>query len=348
MISYLVKFSRKKRNMWEWLVFFCRQYSSYNTTTVMKWLRSFPPWSSPTAGTIMARGLCWKQNHYILPVQNMLVFLPPVYLSAKKLKLLWHSFPKRWKMRQKAPKAATRNFEILSPVLWMEMGVHHWLPPWNHPSRRALKKPVSKKQECGSEAEPDTSFLVRVSSQCLVLLTCIWVVGVQQRARRDGAVIQLAEGPKYPRSAQAESHFVLQSLKGAYKAGAASRREPTACVPKVKVKSLSRVWLFATPWTVAYQALPSMGFSRQEYWGGLPFPSPGDLSNSGIEPGSPTLQADVLTSEPLGIPCVPEETIYQRLCPEVTNWRSSGKPRGVRVPKKGELIAHKKQKWQGL
>ena len=41
---------------------------------------------------------------------------------------------------------------------------------------------------------------------------------------------------------------------------------------KVKVKSLSRVWLFATPWTVAYQALPSMGFSRQEYWSGLPFP----------------------------------------------------------------------------
>ena len=57
---------------------------------------------------------------------------------------------------------------------------------------------------------------------------------------------------------------------------------------KVKVKSLSCVRLFATPWTVAYQAYPSMGFSRQEYWSGLPFPSPGDLPNSGIEPGSPT------------------------------------------------------------
>ena len=53
---------------------------------------------------------------------------------------------------------------------------------------------------------------------------------------------------------------------------------------KVKVKSLSRVQLFATPWTVAYQAPPSMGFSRQEYWSGLPFPSPGDLLNPGIEP----------------------------------------------------------------
>ena len=55
------------------------------------------------------------------------------------------------------------------------------------------------------------------------------------------------------------------------------------------VKSLSHVWLFATPWSVAYQAPPSMGFSRQEYWSGLPFPSPGDLPNPGVEPRFPTL-----------------------------------------------------------
>ena len=48
----------------------------------------------------------------------------------------------------------------------------------------------------------------------------------------------------------------------------------------------------------AYQAPPSMGFSRQEYWSGLPFPSPGDLPDPGIEPRSPTLQADALPSEP--------------------------------------------------
>ena len=68
----------------------------------------------------------------------------------------------------------------------------------------------------------------------------------------------------------------------------------------VKVKSLSRVRFFATAWTVAYQASLSMGFSRQEYWSGLPFPSPGDLPNAGIKPGSPTLQADALPSEPPG------------------------------------------------
>ena len=55
---------------------------------------------------------------------------------------------------------------------------------------------------------------------------------------------------------------------------------------KVKVKSLSRVQQFATPWAIAYQIPPSMGFSRQECWSGLPFPSPGDLPNPGIEPGS--------------------------------------------------------------
>ena len=65
---------------------------------------------------------------------------------------------------------------------------------------------------------------------------------------------------------------------------------------------LSHVRLFATPWTVAHQAPPSMGFSRQEYWSGLPFPSPGDLPDPGIEPRSPSLQADALPSEPPGKP----------------------------------------------
>ena len=71
---------------------------------------------------------------------------------------------------------------------------------------------------------------------------------------------------------------------------------------KVKVKSLSRVRLFATPWTVAYQAPPSMAFSRQECWSGLPFPPPGDLPDPETEPGSRALQADALPSEPPGKP----------------------------------------------
>ena len=58
------------------------------------------------------------------------------------------------------------------------------------------------------------------------------------------------------------------------------------------------VLLSATLWTVVYQAPPSMGFFRQGYWSGLLFPPPGDLPNPGIEPRSPTLQADALTSAP--------------------------------------------------
>ena len=69
------------------------------------------------------------------------------------------------------------------------------------------------------------------------------------------------------------------------------------------MKSLSSFPLLATPWTVAYQAPLSVGFSRQEYWSGLPFPSPGeDLPNPGIEPRSPALQADSLPSKPSGKP----------------------------------------------
>ena len=61
-----------------------------------------------------------------------------------------------------------------------------------------------------------------------------------------------------------------------------------------RVKSISRVRLLATPWTEAYQAPLSMGLSRQEYQRGVPFPSPGDLPDPGIDPGSPVLQTDAL------------------------------------------------------
>ena len=64
------------------------------------------------------------------------------------------------------------------------------------------------------------------------------------------------------------------------------------------------VRLFATPWTAGYQASRSMGFSRQEYWSGVPFPSPGDLPHPGIDPRAPALQADALPSEE------PEKPIY--------------------------------------
>ena len=67
------------------------------------------------------------------------------------------------------------------------------------------------------------------------------------------------------------------------------------------MKSLSLVRLFGTPWTVAYDAPPSMGFPRQEYWNGLSIPSPVDLLDPGMELGSPALQADSLPTEISGM-----------------------------------------------
>ena len=65
-----------------------------------------------------------------------------------------------------------------------------------------------------------------------------------------------------------------------------------------------------TPWTIACQAPLSMGFSRQKYWSGLPFPPPEDLPNPGIEPRSPALQADSLVSEPPGKPVSTVMDVY--------------------------------------
>ena len=96
---------------------------------------------------------------------------------------------------------------------------------------------------------------------------------------------------------------------------------------KVKVKLLSRVRLFATPWTVACQAALSIGFSRQEYWSGVPLPSPGDVPNPGIEPRSPTLQADAITSELPGKiwegvhkGCILSPCLFNISCFEMPGW----------------------------
>ena len=81
--------------------------------------------------------------------------------------------------------------------------------------------------------------------------------------------------------------------------------------PKKEVRSFSRVQLFGTPWTVACQAPVSMGFFRQEYGSGLPFPFPGNLPNPGIKPRSPALQADSLQSEPPGKFISPRSPAYR-------------------------------------
>ena len=76
------------------------------------------------------------------------------------------------------------------------------------------------------------------------------------------------------------------------------RKDYKALTTSKSVKLLSRAQLFVTPWSVAHHAPPSMGFSRQEYWSGLPFLSPGDLADPGIEPASPAVAGGVFTTEP--------------------------------------------------
>ena len=90
----------------------------------------------------------------------------------------------------------------------------------------------------------------------------------------------------------------------------------------VVVQLLNRVQLFVTPWTIAYQAPPSQEFPRQEYWNGLPFPSPGDLPDPGIEPTSPAWQVDSLPLNQLGNPY--PHTLYNKkttpMAPEQCTW----------------------------
>ena len=99
----------------------------------------------------------------------------------------------------------------------------------------------------------------------------------------------------------------------------APHETPLLSIEVWKCESLSRVWLFVTPWTVAHQAPLSVGFSRQEYWSGQPFPSLGHLPNQGIKPGSPTLQVDSFPSGPPGKPIKNTLILPVRLCSSSQN-----------------------------
>ena len=74
------------------------------------------------------------------------------------------------------------------------------------------------------------------------------------------------------------------------------------CVCVCALDCFSHVWLLATPWTIAHQAPLSIGFSRKEYWSGLPYPPPGDLPHPGIEPRSPAWTGRFFTTETPGKP----------------------------------------------
>ena len=102
------------------------------------------------------------------------------------------------------------------------------------------------------------------------------------------------------------------------------------------LSGFSRVWLFMTPRTVAHQAPLSMGFSKQRYWNGLPFPSPGDLPHPGIEPGSSALKANSLPSVPPGKPCL--ICTLSQTCERNLSYLGKRHPRGMKgIQRKGQL-----------
>ena len=121
------------------------------------------------------------------------------------------------------------------------------------------------------------------------------VHGISHSRILELVAISFSRGSSQPRD-QTSKSFALEGRF--FSIERPGKLRMTMRIPWSEVKSLSRVRLFVTSLTVAYQAPPSMEFSRQECWSGLPFPSPGDLPNPGIKPGSPALQAHALPSEP--------------------------------------------------
>ena len=108
-----------------------------------------------------------------------------------------------------------------------------------------------------------------------------------------------------------------------------------------------------TVWSVAHQTPLSMGFFRQEYWSGLPFPSPGDRPNLGVEPGSPALQADSLPSEPPGKPKHTQECAGVGASPRRWQGCSSLWSEGFTTVEeeevaRAEVTARKSSNWQSI
>ena len=160
---------------------------------------------------------------------------------------------------------------------------------------------------------------VKVIQSCPTLCDPVayTVHGILQARILEWVAIPFSGGSSQPRNQTQVSHiadgfFTSWATREALKRLEVpwlKRLSTSACtnIRKWKYQSLSHVQLFATPWTVARQPPLSMGFSRQEYWSGYPFPSPGNLWDSGIKPRFLALQADPFLSKP------PGKSIYKHI-----------------------------------
>ena len=144
-------------------------------------------------------------------------------------------------------------------------------------------------------------------SKIYVEIQRTWICQGIEKKTRKMVQINLFTKQKYRHRHTEQTYVHREGKVGGDKLGDQNWHIHTTMYSEVKL--LSCVRLFATPWTVTYEVPPSVEFSRQEYWSGLPFPSPGDLPNPGIEPGSPVLQADAVT---LWAIVQEETTVYDR------------------------------------
>ena len=173
---------------------------------------------------------------------------------------------------------------------------------WPQDQKRSIFIPIPKK---GNAKQRSNYHTIACISQASKVRLKIFQARLQQYVNRELPDVQARfRKGRGTRDQIANTRWIMQKAKEFQKNiyfCFSDYAKDFDCV-KVKVKSLSHVLLFVTPWTVASQAPLSMGFSRQQYQSGLPFPSPGDLPDPGIEPGSLALQTDTLLSEPLGKP----------------------------------------------
>ena len=213
--------------------------------------------------------------------------------------MLWVGFAMLWVFRLEIVTFPQRTICLKSFLLWVADVLAKWsldIPSWDFPDNPVVKTLHSNTGGVGS------------------ILGCwakiLQASGPENQKKKKKKTTRKTNKPWNGRNIVTNSIKTLKMvcIRKKKKIPTAGRHflgqnsSPFALSPWSEVKSLSRVRLFATPWTIAYQAPLSVGFSRQEYWSGLPFPSPGDLPYPGIKPRSPALWADALSSKPPGKP----------------------------------------------
>ena len=218
-------------------------------------------WDSAISGSIFSLRVLWTRGYLrLIREGNSKVFLLlQVEVRGHEVKQLLGQ--KLGLEREQNGRVSDKTFRFPKHTI----SISYFLKGMSHSSRTSIHMVFIKPKELTVRTGPSVDW---------DLLPCFPVVCSINKCYlpTDKAVRAHSSPPPHRRTFYTEltRRYLIKKKKNIY------------IYKKVNVKSLSDVRLFATPWTAAYQAPPSMGFSRQEYWSGLPFPSPGDLPNPGM------------------------------------------------------------------